>query len=64
MQCKINLKKTDEVYAIWVPSLPGYWSQGKTEKEALENIKDAIQGYLETVKQLSEDKKSRYIEVR
>jgi len=29
--------------------LPGCWSQGETEEEALENIKDAIQAYLETV---------------
>jgi predicted RNase H-like HicB family nuclease len=31
------------------------WSQGQTEKEALENIKDAIQAYLKTVEELSKD---------
>ena len=46
MQYKVNLKKTDEGYAVWVPGLPGCWSQGQTEEEALENIKDAIKGYL------------------
>jgi predicted RNase H-like HicB family nuclease len=35
--------------------LPGCWSQGETEAEALENIKDAIQAYLETVEVLSQD---------
>lgn len=63
MRYKVNLKKTDEGYAAWVPGLPGCWSQGQTEEEALENIKDAIQAYLETVEELSKGKKSRYVEV-
>lgn len=63
MKYKVNVKETDEGYAVWVPGLPGCWSQGKNEKEALENIKDAIQSYLETVDDLSKDKKSRYVEV-
>ena len=63
MRYKVNLKKTEEGYSIWVPGLPGCWSQGKTEEEALENIKDAIQSYLETVEKLSKGKKSRYVEV-
>jgi len=33
-----------------VPTLPGCMSQGKTEKEALENIKEAIVGYLKVIK--------------
>lgn len=49
MRYKVNLKKTVEGYAVWVPGLPGCWFQGQTEEEALENIKDAIQAYLETV---------------
>jgi predicted RNase H-like HicB family nuclease len=63
MKYKVNLKKTEEGYAIWCPGLPGCWSQGKTEVEALENIKDAIQAYLETVEELSKGKKSCYVEV-
>jgi predicted RNase H-like HicB family nuclease len=46
---KVNLKKSEEGYAVWVPGLPGCWSRGRTEEEALENIKDAIQSYLKTV---------------
>lgn len=64
MRYKVNLKITDEGYAVWVPRLPGCWSQGKIEEEALENVKDAIQSYLETVEELSRDKESRYVEVR
>ena len=43
MRYQVKLKKTDEGYAIWSPALPGCWTQGETEEEALENIKDAIQ---------------------
>ena len=53
MRYKVNTKKTDEGYAVWCPGLPGCWSQGRTEEEALENIKDAIRAYLETVEELS-----------
>ena len=63
MKYKVNIKETKEGYAIWFPGLPGCWSQGKTEEDALENIKDAIQAYLETIEELSEDKESRYVEV-
>ena len=63
MQYKVNLKDSEEGYAVWVPGLPGCWSQGETEEEALENIKDAIQAYLETVNDLSKGKESRLVEV-
>ncbi len=63
MKYKVNLKETDEGYSVNVPGLPGCWSQGNTEEEALENIKDAIQSYLETVDELSKNKESRYVEV-
>jgi predicted RNase H-like HicB family nuclease len=60
---KVSLKETEEGYAVWVPGLPGCCSQGDTEAEALENIKDAIKMYLDAVDQLTEDKESRYVEV-
>jgi predicted RNase H-like HicB family nuclease len=64
MKYKVNLKKTEEGYSVWVPGLPGCWSQGHTEEEALENIKDAIKAYLETVDDLSKSKSLRdYCEV-
>ncbi len=64
MKYKVNLKKTEEGYSVWVPGLPGCWSQGDTEQEALKNISDAIQSYLETVDDLSKNTESRYVEVR
>lgn len=36
-------------YAALVPALPGCWSQGKTPQEALENVREAIVGFLETL---------------
>ena len=63
MNYKVNIKKTTEGYSVWVPGLPGCWSQGKTEKDALENIKDAILSYLYTVDELSKGVKSRYVKV-
>jgi predicted RNase H-like HicB family nuclease len=63
MRYQVKLKKTDEGYAVWCPSLPGCWSQGNTEGEALENIKDAIQEYLNTVEELTLDAEARYVEV-
>ena len=46
MRYKIALLKTDEGYSVSVPGLPGCWSQGTTEEEALQNIQDAIREYL------------------
>ncbi len=63
MKYKVSLKETEEGYAVWVPGLPGCWSQGQTEAQALENIKDAIQAYLETAEELCKGKESRYVEV-
>jgi predicted RNase H-like HicB family nuclease len=63
MYYKVRLKKTEEGYSVWCPGLPGCWSQGKTEEEALENIKDAIQTYLATVEELTKDEMSRLVEV-
>lgn len=63
MRYKVSLKKTEEGYAVWVPGLPGCCSQGNTEAEALENIKDAITEYLEAREELIKDKESRYVEV-
>ncbi|MFV9646361.1 MAG: type II toxin-antitoxin system HicB family antitoxin [Desulfobacterales bacterium] len=49
MKYKIVLTKTDEGYSVSCPGLPGCWSQGKTEAEAIENIIDAINEYLAAI---------------
>jgi predicted RNase H-like HicB family nuclease len=58
MRYKVGFQKTDEGYSVWVLGLPGCWSQGESEEEALENIKDAIQAHLETVDELSKNKET------
>jgi predicted RNase H-like HicB family nuclease len=64
MRHKVLLKKTGEGYTVWCPGLPGCWSQGETEEDALQNIRDAIQEYLEAIQQLrSEHEEVREIEV-
>jgi len=44
----------DEVFVAECRSLPGCVSQGNTREQALENIKDAIRGYLESLKKHGE----------
>ena len=46
----VSLKKSEEGYSVWVPGLPGCASQGDTEAEALDNIRDAIAEYLAAVR--------------
>lgn len=63
MKYKIRLEETEEGFAVWVPGLPGCWSQGATEQEAIENIKDAIKTYLETVEITLKGKQTRMVEI-
>jgi predicted RNase H-like HicB family nuclease len=42
----VLLKQTEEGVSVWCPGLPGCWSEGATEEEAVKNIADAIQEYL------------------
>jgi predicted RNase H-like HicB family nuclease len=44
----------DGMFVAEAPALPGCVSQGKTRKEALDNIQDAIKGYLESLKKHNE----------
>ncbi len=47
-------KDEDGVFVADCPSLPGCISQGRTRTEALANIKDAIAGYLESLRKHNE----------
>ena len=49
----VSLLHTDEGFSVWVPGLPGCTSQGQTETEALDNIRDAIDEYLAVAEELS-----------
>ena len=63
MKYKIALLQTDEGYSVSVPGLPGCWSQGSTEQEAIANIRDAIQEYLAVRDALLEGAVIREVEV-
>jgi predicted RNase H-like HicB family nuclease len=63
MKYKIALQKTKEGYSVSVPGLPGCWSQGATEQEALENIQDAIHEYLAAREDLLRGAVVREVEV-
>ena len=48
MLLQVALEECEEGgYTIYVPSLPGCISEGETKEEALSNIKEAIELYLE-----------------
>jgi predicted RNase H-like HicB family nuclease len=50
MKLKVVLEASDEGgFTVYVPSLPGCVSEGETEQEALQNIREAIEVYLEPV---------------
>ena len=55
MRYKVVLRKSEEGYSVSCPGLPGCWSQGASEAEALENVRSAIQEYLGVVEGLLQD---------
>jgi predicted RNase H-like HicB family nuclease len=66
MRYKVALQKSEEGYSVSCPGLPGCWSQGATEADALENIQDAIREYLAAVEDIlhgTPDAEVREVEV-
>ncbi len=63
MKYKIAIQETDDGFSVSVPGLPGCWSQGATESEALENIQDAIREYLAARDELLKDAVVREVDV-
>jgi predicted RNase H-like HicB family nuclease len=63
MRYRIALHKSEEGFSVSVPGLPGYWSQGDTEADAIENIKAAIQDYLAVVDEQLSNEDVREIEI-
>jgi predicted RNase H-like HicB family nuclease len=50
MRYRVLLEQDEDgVWVVEVPSLPGCVSQGRTRAEAVENIKEAIAGYVESL---------------
>ena len=63
MNYNVKILKSDEGYAAWCEDLPGCASQGKTEDEAINNIKEAIQEYVSVRDELSKNEKLIEIEI-
>lgn len=59
----VILKPSEEGFAVGCPVLPGCWSQGATEAEALENIRDAIEEYLAVLRDMTREQDVRQVEV-
>lgn len=55
MKYRITLEQDEDgIFTVECPSLPGCISQGKTREEAIDNIKDAIAGYLKSLRKHNE----------
>ncbi len=63
MKYKVLLHASEEGFSVSCPGLPGCWSQGQTEEEALRNIQDAIQEYLGAVDDLVKGEDVREVQV-
>lgn len=60
---RVVLHPSEEGFAVSCPGLPGCWSQGATEDEALANIRDAIEDYLGAVNDMVDTRLVREVEV-
>ncbi|MGB7718769.1 MAG: type II toxin-antitoxin system HicB family antitoxin [Bryobacteraceae bacterium] len=63
MKYPVALIRTEEGYSVSCPGLPGCWSQGATEEEALANIQDAIREYLAVATELAGRQNLREVEI-
>jgi predicted RNase H-like HicB family nuclease len=63
MRYRIAVHQSDEGFSVSVPGLPGCWSQGASEAEAIENIKNAIREYLSVVDEQLRGEEVREVEV-
>jgi predicted RNase H-like HicB family nuclease len=63
MRYRVVLHESKEGFAVACPGLPGCWSQGATEVEALDNIRSAIEEHLGAVATLTAGSEVREVEV-
>jgi len=63
MNYKVVVHESEEGFSVSCPGLPGCWSQGATEAEALENIQDAIRDYLAAIDDLVRGQDVREVRV-
>ena len=63
MNYKVVVHESEEGFSVSCPGLPGCWSQGDTDAEALENIQSAIREYLAVVDDLVRGQDVREVNV-
>ena len=63
MRYRVAIHRSEEGVSVSVPGLPGCWSQGETEDEAIESIRDAIREYLSVVEEQLRGEDVREVEV-
>jgi predicted RNase H-like HicB family nuclease len=63
MKFTVAIYRSEEGITVSVPALPGCWSEGDTEEEALLNIQDAIQEYLAALQDRLSGVETREVEV-
>ncbi len=63
MKYTVALEKSEEGVSVSCPGLPGCWSQGETEAEAIDNIKQAIMEYVSAIKETLDGDSIREVEV-
>jgi len=63
MHYKVVVQESEEGFSVSCPGLPGCWSQGATEDEALVNIQDAIREYLAAIDDLVKGQDVREVTV-
>lgn len=64
MKMHVIIEKDEAGYYVAeVPALPGCFSQGKTYEEAISNIKEAIEGWLEVMEAKQSFDSTRLVEV-
>ena len=63
MRYQVAIYRTVEGVSVSVPALPGCWSEGKTEEEALANIQDAIREHLAALRERLGDVEIREVDL-
>ncbi len=64
MKLHVIVEKDEAGYFVAeVPALPGCFSQGKTHEEAIANIKEAIEGWLEVMESKQSFDSTRLVEI-
>lgn len=63
MTYQVAIQHDEDGVSVWAPDLPGCWSQGATEEEALANVRDAIAEHLAARNELLQGAEVREVEV-